>query len=1108
MVEPAQWKFDKKVGQGGFGQVLLWINQATGKKIVIKKCINLLNKTQKKRWNDEVMLMNQIHHPNLVSGIVVPQEIITELNAPELLLGLEFCEQDLRQVLSNVTNRCGLREKMVLGVLKDISSGLDFLHGSNIMHRDLKPENILLKQASNVTIFKITDLGYAKQLDARSIICESFVGTYFYLAPELFVGTYRYTADYWSFGTLLFECIIGTRPFHITDNKGEWPLLIAKKSDLDIWGTFDVEQNNRVIFYKDIPSPNHVCQALLKLLQDFLQLVLRHNPDSRGNKPIYENGPMLWYSTVTTILQTKIILIFDVLTCKNISLIHYGDETIFSIKEYLKNKNIAVEAKDQIFLNTDGQILEDNENIATYFPKDHYKFFIFLFKKNKHHDIQTVLPESARELIGLSGDIKNRQLLQKMWNQSYYHCLKTSQDYSQLINSLQVLLTNIKNNSNNTIKNLQKQITKWSIKLETSIEIYNESCNFDMTKIDSLKCNKEQLNSLSNWKAIEIKIETFMEYLESDNLDTEIEYIVKTFHDISQHQILTDTNNNLKELAKQAEDMLEKYKYYTKDQRVEYTSNMAKVLTTCLKEQDILYKGFYKVLKKSMNCREDMEHITSKLTNRLNTIKENHQQVKKWQLHRQGLLWRLFRASDISNNNSSECILNHLKEIEKKNYFKSPSVSELKQGFTQKMSKLKTILKNEADSPKKSADYKLRKSFTFDGYPYNGDKDVVKISTDQFKRRPSEPANIASSISEKFPFAIKSSLPFKFQDNTMSQTKGNAFQSNLSPINSDENLKNMLELQGSQPKSHKGLTRESQGSHPKSHKLYGQNNSSALSSSHSSQIKYDEKPKHTVPIQTHILTRDISTHSQYPYQSNSSKFTSQPIYKPQQQTSIQSYRVPEHKTHLDSIEIASRQHSSNSNLSTSQKRAEYEKQKERYHETLKHPSAEKQPELRIFERTPQLMNNNPLYHVTPELYHSENMMNQNYLPNHVLPSFTAVPYVTPKFGISSPRNTPSYGNSSQPNTPYGGMSRVSPSQHQYVSQQETFPEYDKFMMPKQNNTGNRLKPFSYGNQNEPIGSLKTSPIDRSTSPSFLYNGGAYAVSPKSSPVNTRRHVMQ
>lgn len=262
----------------------------------------------------------------------------------------------------------------------------------------------------------------------------------------------------------------------------------------------------------------------------------------------------------------------------------------------------------------------------------------------------------------------------------------------------------------------------------------------------------------------------------------------------------------------------------------------------------------------------------------------------------------------------------------------------------------------------------------------------------------------------------------------MSQTKGNAFQSNLSPISSDENLKNMLELQGSQPKSHKS-------------QIYGQNNNAALSSGYSSQIKYDEKPKHSVPIQTHILTRDISNHSQSPYQSNSSKFTSQPIQKPQQQASIQSYRLPEHKTHLDSIVLESRQYSNNS---SSQKRAEYEKQKERYHDTLKKPSAEKQPELRIFERTPpQLMN--------------KNLMNQPYLSNHVLPRFNAAPYVTPTFGISSPRNSPSYGNSSQPNTLY--VSRVSPSQHQCVLQQENFPEYDKLMMPKQNNTGNRLKPF-------------------------------------------------
>lgn len=156
-------------------------------------------------------------------------------------------------------------------------SGIQYLHENKIIHRDLKPENIVLQEIDGKvmnascafctvlyviwfsvicshyeTVFlqlvhKIIDLGYAKDLDQGSL-CTSFVGTLQYLvrvlslmhccakkkeksfqqsspvfiqmylyvcqAPELFESKpYTVTVDYWSFGTVIFECTCGFRPF-------------------------------------------------------------------------------------------------------------------------------------------------------------------------------------------------------------------------------------------------------------------------------------------------------------------------------------------------------------------------------------------------------------------------------------------------------------------------------------------------------------------------------------------------------------------------------------------------------------------------------------------------------------------------------------------------------------------------------------------------------------------------------------------------------------------------------------------------------------------------------------------------------------------------------
>ena len=74
----------------------------------------------------------------------------------------------------------------MLNILGNVSCGLQFLHKKRIIHRDLKPENILLCHKGNDAIYKITDLGYAKQLDATKSIAMSFVGTIQYLVRSYF----------------------------------------------------------------------------------------------------------------------------------------------------------------------------------------------------------------------------------------------------------------------------------------------------------------------------------------------------------------------------------------------------------------------------------------------------------------------------------------------------------------------------------------------------------------------------------------------------------------------------------------------------------------------------------------------------------------------------------------------------------------------------------------------------------------------------------------------------------------------------------------------------------------------------------------------------------
>uniref|UniRef100_A0A8B9GN14 IkappaB kinase n=1 Tax=Astyanax mexicanus TaxID=7994 RepID=A0A8B9GN14_ASTMX len=190
------------------------------------------------RWRSLFPLITprvMLNHENVVAAREVPEELQKLATNDLPLLAMEYCQGgDLRKYLNLLENCCGMREGSILILLRDISSALTYLHNKRIIHRDLKPENIVLQQGEKRLIHKIIDLGYAKELD-QSSLCTSFVGTLQYLAPELLEQQkYTVTVDYWSFGTLVFECITGFRPFLPTWQPVPWHNKLKQKHEDDI----------------------------------------------------------------------------------------------------------------------------------------------------------------------------------------------------------------------------------------------------------------------------------------------------------------------------------------------------------------------------------------------------------------------------------------------------------------------------------------------------------------------------------------------------------------------------------------------------------------------------------------------------------------------------------------------------------------------------------------------------------------------------------------------------------------------------------------------------------------------------------------------------------
>jgi len=118
---------------------------------------------------------------------------------------MERAETDLKKVLE-----WHLRHSVLVPVntgfswLLQIALGLAYLHQKNIAHRDIKPANILILADGRVVL---GDFGASKGRVLDEYGAKTFLGTPFYLSPEVFEGTPEYgtKSDIWSFGCIAFE---------------------------------------------------------------------------------------------------------------------------------------------------------------------------------------------------------------------------------------------------------------------------------------------------------------------------------------------------------------------------------------------------------------------------------------------------------------------------------------------------------------------------------------------------------------------------------------------------------------------------------------------------------------------------------------------------------------------------------------------------------------------------------------------------------------------------------------------------------------------------------------------------------------------------------------
>lgn len=356
------WVKDRVLGVGGFGIVTLWRKQ--DEYIALKKCrwenvsFDQVTAKQRERWTLEVNIMKRLNHPNVVRFVQLPEDF-SSMRAELPVLSMEYCSLgDLRQVLNKPENCCGLQEPEVRRIMTDVKNAISYLHKERITHRDLKPENIVLQHDDNVpegVIYKLIDLGYAKVLD-HSSICNSFVGTLQYLAPELLYNTeYTSSVDYWSLGLVSHEVITGVRPFLPNFTPAQWMMHVRKKKFDEICAYQNVA-DGKIIFSTELFKENYISDYLKEQLEKWLRYALEWDPKMRGGEVV--NGKPIMFDLLDTIFNKKIVTVFCLAKYRRLSYEIDSATAVSTLKTWIE-RDAGQPASDQLLLLPDGDVLDD-----------------------------------------------------------------------------------------------------------------------------------------------------------------------------------------------------------------------------------------------------------------------------------------------------------------------------------------------------------------------------------------------------------------------------------------------------------------------------------------------------------------------------------------------------------------------------------------------------------------------------------------------------------------------------------------------------------------------------------------------------------------------------
>jgi calcium-dependent protein kinase len=202
----------KMLGSGAFGEVWLVHHKDLDRDFAMK-----IIKKRKNKKNDEREILNEI-------------EILKKLDHPKILkvvdfystlkkyyIITEYCHEG--ELFNEIIKVGKFDEGQAAFIINQILKAITYCHKMNIIHRDIKPENIMItnREKNGCLQVKLIDFGTAKIFE-KGHQENKYVGSSYYMAPEIIKRKYDEKCDLWSIGVIMYILLTGRPPFDGNDD--------------------------------------------------------------------------------------------------------------------------------------------------------------------------------------------------------------------------------------------------------------------------------------------------------------------------------------------------------------------------------------------------------------------------------------------------------------------------------------------------------------------------------------------------------------------------------------------------------------------------------------------------------------------------------------------------------------------------------------------------------------------------------------------------------------------------------------------------------------------------------------------------------------------------